>query len=1319
MSCEKGNPVHSGLKLLSVILLLSLAIPLVSAASGPLPDNNNLYIETVNAPLFDDYGNGTYWFWFPDDAGLNTLHITDDYTDSYGQVTTTADMAGSFYVTDTGGMKYKDDIILMLAVNGSVDDNFSVNLRCNGYQWTPNVLPHTAPDEGNVTYVKDCLLADFTKDDFLSYNGKNIKQNWKIFNTSDYPIYYGQDVSDTDNTFKLMFVDLHAGVLNADKLGYSELKNGGSVKVNYEFQNLGDCYAAFNVYAYSKRPEYDDRSLDNTTQWTNRLNDDAGRTVSGYSVWSLFAPQVTSIKITPEDMVISPDSTLQLSAVGLDQGGNEIPGLTFEWRNDNPLAGWIDSDGLYTTTHLGISNITATYENISGTTRVVVSPDVTPIYVAADSSGNYTTITDAVTFAHENTEIIVQDGTYSESVEVPRTLFIHSENGPDATILDLSALPETTGGFILNADGVNVSGFTITGASEGFAVTFNEASDSILFNNVIAGNTDGIFLNAGDNNTIVGNVIDCPESDDHYALRIKKNSGDNTIFQNSFVSGDLKKASGSTGNLWNSLDIYQYSYDDGQSVYQGSSQTGNYWSAYAGVSGNTPGIGDAPYDIPDVGSDNYPLTAPIGNFTFGAPIPAGDTFYVGAGEDFTSIQSAVDAANANYTIIVRDGTYAESVTIDKALTVTSENGPGAAILQSAGYRGFEITADSVTLNGMTITNTTTESGSGAVYLFDASDCVITNNTANGDGLGIVLDGDSDNNLVTENTVRLNTNDKRMLSIKSAECENNRISENVFAGGKTPKDEGTGTMFWTASPVVNYVYEGHQSTSYFGNYWVDADTTDVDMNGIADNPYTPDKSGVIDNYPLVSSDLSEYCRNGDYTGDVILDVPLNVPECTFTGEVGSQSVVVDNSTGSAFVFENGIALDENGFTFVINTVNYPGGNTTVITGVVESIEVIISPISTQFDDLGGVRALIGVDLTELPAGSELDSMVNRSVSAGDLTTFEGIAAANGLIVGDIAYTYRVVKSAGLDIYVEDAEIIMMVDSGWVDAHGGPSKIRILRIADSGAGQVLETSYYGPSDGQYVFLATSPDGLSLFGLSSATSVVTPSGGSGGGGSGSTSVAANEDIRAGEEALFGFKNSAIYEISLVTKEDVDEVMLTAKKGDMPNGAEAPSGDVYQYVSITVYKADPAAIEKATLRFSVDSSAFAGGYDPARTELMYYDEGEGVWAHLSTVPNGEKNGVYDYFADSAKLCNFAIVLNNYVASEEALFIEDETENPPGLDAESSAPSENDMLSSDDTTENVPPTTSGNLLSCIISVIGAVGVAGLASQTVGRRKNE
>ena len=1325
MRGKRGSPVQAGMKLLSVILLISMAIPFVSAASGPLPDHNDLYIETVNTPRFDDFGNGTYWFWFPEDAGLNTLHITDDYMDAYGQVTTTAEMAGSFYVTDTGGMTYKDDVILMLAVNGSVDENFSLNLRCNGYQWTPNACPHMPPSERNVTYVKDCLSATFTKDDFLKYDGKNIKQTWKIFNTADYPLYYGQDVSDTDNAFKLMFVDLNAGVINADKLGYTSLKNGGAVKVNYAFENLGDSYAALNVYAYSKRPEYDDRSLDNTTQWTNRLTDDAGRTVSGYSVWSLFAPQVTSVSVTPKDPVISPDTTLQLTAVGLDQAGDEIPNLTFVWENDNPGAGWIDQSGLFTTTGIGVSNITATYGNITGTSQVVVAPDQSPIYVAADGSGNYTTITEAILYAHEGTEIVVCDGTYRESVNVPRTLTIQSENGPDTTVLNLSTLPEQTAGFTLNADGVIISGFTVTGctgdgSSEGFAVTFNEASDSILCDCIITGNTDGVFLNSGDNNTVVGNVVDCPEAADHYGFRIKKNSAENRIYQNSFASGLLKVAAGSTGNLWNTLAIYPYSYDDGSAVQHASSQTGNYWSGYTGDEGAIPGIGNDSYAVPGAdGTDLYPLVSPIGSYAFGTPIPAGDTFYVGPGEDFTTIQSAVYAANTGYTIIVRDGTYTESVTIDKSVRLFSENGADAVTLQAMGYRGIYVTADDVWVDGLTITNTTGDSDAGGIYLMDASDCLIINNIVGGDGVGIVMNGNASQNMFINNTVSLNTDKKRMISIKSPDCEENYVITNIFARGKAPKDDGTDTHFNTTWVIEDYIYDGYQSSSPFGNYWVAANKTDANHNGISDVPYV---DGATDYFPLVSDDLSMYHMNGDYKGNVTKDVPLDVPECTFSGLPGAQSVVVDNATGSATVYADRIVIEENGFVFVINTVGSPGGNTTVITGDVASVEILITPIATQFDGAGAVQAFVEVDLTALPAGAELDSILNGTVSADDLAAFEAMAKANGLTVGDIACALRAVKSAGFDDYVTGAEVVMTIDAAWVDAHGGPSKIRILRQADDGTGQVLETTYAGPTDGKYTFIGVSPDGLSLFGLASVSAIPSPGGG-GGGSSHSVGVAAERDIEAGQAVTFSMTNTAVYAISLVTTEDVREMMLTATKGATPDGAEAPDGDVYQYIGVQEYKADPGVIEMATLRFTVDSavftgdsSEFSGVYDPALTELMYYDEDEGAWQTLSTVQNGETDRAYEYFADTARLGSFAIVLHRPASGTEQPAGTDDT-NTPSAPATPAVPDTPDMTG--DVPDTVPPTTTGLLLSGLFSVIGAIGIAGLVSRARCTRKDE
>jgi hypothetical protein len=84
--------------------------------------------------------------------------------------------------------------------------------------------------------------------------------------------------------------------------------------------------------------------------------------------------------------------------------------------------------------------------------------------------------------------------------------------------------------------------------------------------------------------------------------------------------------------------------------------------------------------------------------------PQPTTLYVDAsgGADFTSIQGAVTAANAGDTIIVKDGTYIENITVDKTLVIQSENGAAQTIVQAAntGADVIKVTAENVTINGL-------------------------------------------------------------------------------------------------------------------------------------------------------------------------------------------------------------------------------------------------------------------------------------------------------------------------------------------------------------------------------------------------------------------------------------------------------------------------------------------------------------------------------------------------------------------------------------------------------------------------------------------
>jgi parallel beta-helix repeat protein len=75
-------------------------------------------------------------------------------------------------------------------------------------------------------------------------------------------------------------------------------------------------------------------------------------------------------------------------------------------------------------------------------------------------------------------------------------------------------------------------------------------------------------------------------------------------------------------------------------------------------------------------------------------------------DNYSTIQSAVIAANAGDTIIVREGTYTENVVVNKrlSLTIRSEKGAATTIVRAANswYSVFEVTSDYVNISGFTV-----------------------------------------------------------------------------------------------------------------------------------------------------------------------------------------------------------------------------------------------------------------------------------------------------------------------------------------------------------------------------------------------------------------------------------------------------------------------------------------------------------------------------------------------------------------------------------------------------------------------------------------
>lgn len=145
-------------------------------------------------------------------------------------------------------------------------------------------------------------------------------------------------------------------------------------------------------------------------------------------------------------------------------------------------------------------------------------------------------------------------------------------------------------------------------------------------------------------------------------------------------------------------------------------------------------------------------------------------------DDYSTIQEAVNASSDSDTIIVRDGTYYETITIAKPLTVQSEKGADSTTVAAADPDDyvFRVTADSVTISGFTITGATGEKKAG-IYLGDGADgCSVSNNIVSNNYYGIYLDSAS-NNTLEGNTCHSNSNEGIFLW---SACNNNTIDNNT-------------------------------------------------------------------------------------------------------------------------------------------------------------------------------------------------------------------------------------------------------------------------------------------------------------------------------------------------------------------------------------------------------------------------------------------------------------------------------------------------------------------------------------------------------------
>ena len=1244
-----------------------------------IPSNNNVLLQISNDgnARFNDYGNNTYHFFSPDQnagQGMNALHITIDPAESSGQVTFSSDQAGVFYLTDTGGRGWDDDGILMLAVNGTIPDSFRVNIKASGYQWTP-VPENAKPAFDDIIYVSEALNETFTKDDFL-YG----PQIWRPCAAANYPIFDGQDMADTENTFSILFIDLNAGILGVNTLSQpsfsgQSVTDNGAIKVEYSFENL-PTLAAFDAYAYTVSS-----NQGQGIRWTNCLSTSGS---SGYAVIGQPLPEAPIA-----DFTASATSGAVPFFVRFNDTSTNSP-TAWEWDFGDGATSTAQN-ATHTYMAAGTYSVNLTVTNEAGTDSKIKQDYIT---VGETPSGKGLADTAWPKFGYDlqNTGQSPYLGPQTATIKWTYTISIEDPAGQPAIGSDGTIYIECIDRhlYALNPDGTPKWNFT--------------AGDR-LYGSPAIGKDGTIYIGSTDKNLYAIN----PDGTLKWTY-----TTDSSISESSAtIAPDGTIYIGTTGYQKNTLHAIS---DDGT---QGTTK----WTFNAGQLYSTPAVGtDGTIYIGSLDKNLYALN-PDGTlkwtYTTGGKmqrtspsIGTDGTIYIGNADNnlyainpdgtlkwtytFGSYIYSSVAIGSDGTIytgnndkkvyaINPDGTLKWDFTTENMIRSTPVLGSDGTIYIGSYDRKFYALNPDGTLNWMYTTgggiNCHAAIGSdGTLYIGTTENIIyafkdpvtpptadFTANVTSGDAPLAVAFTDTSTGAITswawdfgDAATSTEQNPTYTYTTPGTYTVNLTVSNEAGSNSMVKTGYITVTELYVPQPARIVVTPPAAELAVGATQAFAATVYDTDEMAMNDAAVTWASSnetvGMVNTAGLftarapgtttVTAAYANVAGTAVATvtlpkGDQTQDTPLDIPGCNVTpGDDGKSQVSINTTTTNATVNGTTIRIEEDNFTLTIETEGAPTNESGTVNGTVASIRLDTNPIVTDLASVGTVNASVSLNLTGLPQGAGLTTTVSQNVSADARSAFQLAASAGGLALGDVAYTLNIVRTNlenGQDI--AGATIRMSVSPAWVAAHGGVDAIRIIRLAEDGTKEVLATTLVGTdADGNMIFEAASPKGLSAFGLAAVSAASQPAGStSSGGGGSSTAVGAASNLKAGSSATLPMQMTAVSAVTLTAKTDIKDAMVTMAKGSLPQAAQPPAGVVYQYVQATLYKAAEADLAAVQFRFAVPTAWLAEqGCTAGQIALLQYTA-DG-WKNVPVEALGEENGNAVFTANPDAFGLFAV---------------------------------------------------------------------------------
>lgn len=322
----------------------------------------------------------------------------------------------------------------------------------------------------------------------------------------------------------------------------------------------------------------------------------------------------------------------------------------------------------------------------------------------------------------------------------------------------------------------------------------------------------------------------------------------------------------------------------------------------------------------------------LGLIIFPTTVSSG-TLYVGGGGplNYTTIQDAINASNPGDTVYVFNGTYYESVKVNRTLNLTGEDKNTTIIDGRMVGDVIEVTADLVNITGFTVTNSSLVSGAG-IRLNYSDDCTISyNNISSVNYVGVfafysnrstfhnntvlsnlfsgIFLGYSHNSTVDNNTLLGNNPGIALYHADNNTVENNTALNNSAAIGMSFSDSNT-------------IYNNNASNNSYGIYLGSSIGNTINNNNISSNTNEGIYLDVSNQDNIITNNTISYNMMGVYD---LYSGPTTIIHNDFIGNIGtglslfgsSGTVSVNNVSGS----NNGITLTEsNVFSIAHNNVS---------------------------------------------------------------------------------------------------------------------------------------------------------------------------------------------------------------------------------------------------------------------------------------------------------------------------------------------------------------------------------------------------------------